>query len=161
MIAATPLSVGDELRPVSDLITYRRAIMNSATTLDYFPGHFDPEYAREVGHPTIFVNTMHLMGFIDRLTMGWCGPTSFIMRRTMKMSVPIYAGDTMVGSGIVTAVTAVGSGAADGPRVPEGLPADLTTVVELTVRLDNQHGVMCAQAQLVVAIAPTSPTPRS
>lgn len=155
MTAATPLCVGDELGPVSDLITYRRAIMNPATTLDYFPGHFDPEYARAVGHPTIFVNTMHLMGFIDRLTMGWCGPTSFIMRRTMKMSLPIYAGDTMVGSGIVTGVIA------DDPRIPKGLPEDLTTVVELTVRLDNQHGVTCAQAQLVVAIAPTSPTPAS
>ena len=160
MIAAAPLSVGDEFAPVSDLITYRRAIMNPATTLDYFPGHFDPEYAREVGHPTIFVNTMHLMGFIDRLTMQWCGPASFIMRRTMKMSVPIYAGDTMVGSGIVTAISS-GSGDADGPRIPEGLPADLTTVVELTVRLDNQHAITCAQAQLVVAISPTSPTPAS
>ncbi len=41
--------------------------MNASATWDYFPGHFDPEYAQRQGHPTIFVNTMHLAGFVDRV----------------------------------------------------------------------------------------------
>ena len=66
---------GDELPRVEDLITYRRVIMNPATTWDYFPGHHDPAYARAQGQPTIYVNTMHFLGFIDRLISEWAGAT--------------------------------------------------------------------------------------
>lgn len=66
---------GDELPLVEDLITYRRVIMNPATTWDYFAGHYDPVYARAQGQPTIYVNTMHFLGFIDRLISEWAGAT--------------------------------------------------------------------------------------
>ncbi|MGH9216138.1 MAG: hypothetical protein ACRDZS_07780, partial [Acidimicrobiales bacterium] len=72
---------GSALPRVDDEITYRRVIMNPATTWDYFPGHHDPEYARSQGQPTIYVNTMHFLGFVDRLATEWGGPRSFIARR--------------------------------------------------------------------------------
>ncbi|MDT5202255.1 MAG: hypothetical protein QOH34_3777, partial [Mycobacterium sp.] len=61
------ISVPIELPEVRDEISYQRVVMNSGSTWDYFPGHFDPAYAESQGHPTIFVNTMHLAGFADRI----------------------------------------------------------------------------------------------
>jgi acyl dehydratase len=60
------ISVPLELPEVKDEITYQRVVMNSGATWDYFPGHFDPAYAESQGHPTIFVNTMHLADRLGR-----------------------------------------------------------------------------------------------
>ena len=77
--------------------------MNSGSTWDYFPGHFDPTYAEDQGHPAIFVNTMHLAGFADRLATDWAWPPSRVVRRKMRLAGSIYAGDMMVGRGRVVA----------------------------------------------------------
>ena len=61
------ISVPVDLPEVRDEISYQRVVMNSGSTWDYFPGHFDPAYAESQGQPTIFVNTMHLAGFADRM----------------------------------------------------------------------------------------------
>jgi acyl dehydratase len=91
------VTVPNELPEVIDEISYQRVVMNAATTWDYFPGHYDPEYARKDGHPTIFVNTMHLAGFIDRVVTEWAGPYSRVVRRKLRIAGSIYAGDSMVG----------------------------------------------------------------
>src|ERR1700748_4011775 len=113
------LSIPFDLAEVRDEISYQRVVMNSGATWDYFPGHFDPSYAESQGHPTIFVNTMHLAGFADRIATDWAGPDSRVVRRKMRLIGSIYAGDTMVGRGRVVAKhyeTTV-----DPPRRPFGL----------------------------------------
>jgi len=125
---------GDELPEVRDEITYRRVIMNPATTWDYFPGHHDPEYARSQGQPTIYINTMHFLGFIDRLATDWGGPASFIARRKMSMRNSIYAGDTMVGRGRVTR------------KYTDESAGETRHLVELDLSVENQHGEVCAPA---------------
>ena len=69
-----------QLPEVVDQISYERVVMNAGTTWDYVPWHYNPQYAKDHGHPTIFVNTMHLAGFVDRIATdfggpaaGWCG----------------------------------------------------------------------------------------
>ena len=103
MISWDEISVPTELPEVIDEITYQRVVMNSGSTWDYFPGHFDPAYAENQGHPAIFVNTMHLAGFADRIATDWAGPRSRVVRRKMRLAGSIYAGDTMVGRGRVVA----------------------------------------------------------
>ncbi len=87
---------GTELPGVADPIDYQRVVMNAGSTWDYFPGHYDPEYAAAQGHPAIFVNTMHIAGFIDRVATSWAGPCSRVVRRRMTLLGSIYAGDSMV-----------------------------------------------------------------
>ena len=82
---------------VDDPTSYQRVVMNPGSTWDYFPGHFDPDYARAHGQPTIFVNTMHVAGFVDRVVTEWGGPYSRVVRRTLSLTGSIYAGDTMTG----------------------------------------------------------------
>jgi len=132
---------GDEQLPtVEDEITYRRVIMNPATTWDYFPGHHDPEYARAQGQPTIYLNTMHLLGFVDRLVTDWAGPRTFIVRRRVSTHLSVYAGDTMVGSGHVV-----------GKRHEERA-GRVRHLVDLELSVANQHGARCVSGTATVAL---------
>ena len=84
-LAWSDIAVPAELVEVVDEISYQRVVMNPGATWDYFPGHYDPRYAESHGHPTIFVNTMHLAGFIDRIATDWAGPYSRVVRRKVSM----------------------------------------------------------------------------
>jgi acyl dehydratase len=138
---------GERLPETSDLITYRRVIMNPAATWDFFPGHHDPEYARAQGQPTIFVNTMHIMGFIDRIVTEWAGPRSFLVRRKVSLRRSVYAGDTITGRGQVVSL-----------RVEErrGRRREL---VDLDISVDNQDGDSCAAATVTLALPSSSDDP--
>ncbi|WP_235216042.1 MaoC family dehydratase [Mycobacterium kyorinense] len=125
----------DQLPVVLDEIDYQRVVMNSGATWDYFPGHFDPGYAYNQGHPTIFVNTMHLAGFADRIATDWAGPDSRVVRRTMRLAGPIYAGDTMVGRGHVARRT--------------------DTSVDLQIDVSNQRGELCCPVELTLQVPPS------
>ena len=137
---AEDVEVGAALPTVEDEITYRRVIMNPATTWDYFPGHHDPAYAQAQGQPTIYVNTMHFLGFIDRMVSEWAGPRSFLVRRKVSTHLSIYAGDTMVGSGQVV-----------GTRREER-DGRVRHLVDLELSVANQDGARCASALATVAL---------
>jgi acyl dehydratase len=127
------ISVPAELAEVRDEISYQRVVMNSGSTWDYFPGHFDPTYAESQGHPTIFVNTMHLAGFADRVATDWAGPESRVVRRKMRLAGSIYAGDTMVGRARVVAKPAPG-------------------LVDLQIEIVNQRGELCCPVDLTLQL---------
>jgi acyl dehydratase len=93
---------GDQIPPVALPITYTRVCQNAAATLDWMPGHHDPDYARAQGQETIYLSTLFFTGFVDRCVTDWAGPTAFIRRRRITMTTPIYAGETAVASGRVT-----------------------------------------------------------
>ncbi|BDB43674.1 MULTISPECIES: MaoC/PaaZ C-terminal domain-containing protein [Mycobacterium] len=137
--------VPTELPEIVDEITYQRVIENAGATWDYFPGHFDPAYAQSQGNPTIFVNTMHLAGFADRVATDWAGPRSRVVRRSMRLVGSIYAGDTMVGRG-----RAVGKRidtTADPPR----------HLVDVEIRVLNQHGALCCPVQITLQLPDSGP----
>lgn len=119
---------GDVLPPLVDEISYRRVVMGPGATGDYFPGHYDPGYARAQGQPTIYANSLHLFGLIDRAACEWAGPAAFLVRRAVKLQLSMYAGDTVTVSGTVAEVRADG-------------------VVDLSVVVTNQDGgTICTAA---------------
>lgn len=83
-----------ELQPVSMPIDYRRVVHNAAATWDWFPGHHNPEYARQQGQRTIYLSTLFFHGFIDRAANEWFGPSYRPRRRRIEMKRSIYAGQT-------------------------------------------------------------------
>ena len=127
------VSVPTDLPEVRDEISYQRVVMNCGSTWDYFPGHFDPTYAENQGQPGIFVNTMHLAGFADRIATDWAGPRSRVVRRKMRLAGSIYAGDTMVGRARVVAKPAPG-------------------LVELQIDVVNQRGELCCPVELTLQL---------
>src|SRR3954453_2379152 len=96
------IAEGAAIPPLVDEITYRRVAMNPGATGDYFPGHYDPEYARRQGQPTIYANSLHVFATLDRAVTDWAGPRSFLMRRNVRLHSSMYAGDTVTVSGVVT-----------------------------------------------------------
>ena len=128
------IAIGTELPKVVDPIDYQRVVMNPGATWDYFPAHYDPDYAVRQGHPTIFVNTMHIAGFVDRIVTDWAGPCSRVVRRKITLLGSIYAGDSMVGRGKVVAKR-------DG------------RLVDLEVTVSNQHDELCCPAEVTIELS--------
>lgn len=135
------ISVPMELPEVIDEISYQRVVMNAGATWDYFPGHYDPAYAERQGQPTIFVNTMHLAGFADRVATDWAGPRSRVVRRRMTLAGSIYAGDTMMGRGRVVAKSCDSS--VDPPRY----------LLDLQIEVLNQSGEVCCPVELTLQLS--------
>jgi acyl dehydratase len=138
------IAVPCELPETVDEISYERVIMNAGTTWDYIPWHFDPEYARNRGHRTIFVNTMHIAGFVDRIATAWAGPYSRVVRRKVTLQGSIYAGDSMVGRGLAVTKRRDTSGAA--PRY----------LVDLEIAIYNQRDELCCPAEVTLDLSTTA-----
>ena len=134
------LAVPVDLPEVVDQISYQRVVENAGATWDYFPGHFDPAYAQNQGNPTIYVNTMHLAGFADRVATDWAGPRSRVVRRSLRLAASVYAGDTMIGR--ARAVAKRQDDSADPPR----------RLVDIQIEVTNQHGVLCCPVELTLQL---------
>lgn len=139
------VTVPTELTEVIDPIDYQRVVMNPGATWDYFPAHYDPDYARRHGHPTIFVNTMHIAGFVDRIATDWAGPSSRVVRRKLTLLGSIYAGDSMVGRGRVVAkrIEPAGDAAVDTAR----------RLVDLEITVSNQRDELCCPAEVTLELS--------
>jgi len=138
------ITVPVQLPEVVDHISYQRVVENSGATWDYFPGHFDPNYAQNQGNPTIYVNTMHLAGFADRIATDWAGPGSRVVRRALRLAGSVYAGDTMIGRG--RAVAKRQDTSVDPPR----------RLVDITIEVTNQHGELCCPVELTLQMPNTA-----
>jgi acyl dehydratase len=121
---------------VDDPITYQRVVMNPGSTWDYFPGHFDPEYARAHGQRAIFVNTMHVAGFVDRVAVEWAGPYSRVVRRAVVLVESIYAGDTITAR----------------RRVTDKRESDGRLLVDMHVDVVNQTATCCCRADVTLDV---------
>ena len=126
-----------DLPEVVDTLSYQRVVMNAGATWDYVPWHYNPAYAETHGHPTIFVNTMHLAGFIDRIATEWAGPSSRVVRRKVSLTGSVYAGDSMIGRGRVAGVRR------DGSRC----------LVDLEIAVFNQREELCCPAEVTLELS--------
>jgi acyl dehydratase len=126
-----------DLPETVDEINYQRVVMNAGATWDYVPWHFDPTYAQSHGHPSIFVNTMHLAGFVDRIATEWAGPYSRVVRRKVTLLGSIYAGDSMVARG----------------RVVDKRRETSRDLVDLEIAIFNQRDELCCPAEVTVELA--------
>jgi hypothetical protein len=118
---------GASLPEISLLVTYQKVVMTPMATWDLFPGHNDPSYAQQQGQKSIYLNTVALQGFADRVATDWAGPAAFIARRKMVMKASVYPGDLLTGSGLV-----VRSAVRDGKRF-----------IDLTIHLRTQSASVC------------------
>ena len=125
-----------DIPPVVDVITARRVVQNPGATGDYFPGHWDPDYARSQGQRAIYANSLHIFGLLDRAVTDWAGSTSFLVRRNVRLVSSMYAGDTVTVNGTVAAERNEASG----------------RVVDLNLSLTNQNGDLIATAETTVRL---------
>jgi acyl dehydratase len=123
-----------EIPSIVDEITARRVVQNPGATGDYFPGHWDPEYARRQGQRAIYANSLHIFGLLDRAVTEWAGPASFLVRRNVRLVSSMYAGDTVTVAGTIA-----------------GEHEDETgRMVDLDLTMTNQNGDVIVTAQSTV-----------
>ena len=84
---------------------------------------------------------MHLAGFADRIATDWAGPESRVVRRKMRLTGSIYAGDTMVGRGRVVAKRC--DSTVDPPRY----------LLDLQIEVTNQRGELCCPVELTLQLS--------
>lgn len=96
------VEAGMDLPGFAISITFEKVAMTPFATWDFFPGHHDPQAARAQGQKDIYLNTIALQGFADRVVTDWGGPHTFIARRKMAMKRSVFPGDTLMASGCVT-----------------------------------------------------------
>lgn len=134
---------GESLPPIVLEISYKRVIMNTATGRDYMRGHHDPEFARQQGVRTIYMNTFFHQAFVDRIMTDWAGPAAFIARRKIAMRASICAGDTVIGEGRV----------ARRRTDAQGRP-----LVDLAITIRNEREICCV-AEGTLLMPTRTPTP--
>ena len=123
-----------EIPPIVDEITARRVVQNPGATGDYFPGHWDPDYARKQGQRAIYANSLHVFGLLDRAVTEWAGPTAFLVRRNVRLVSSMYAGDTVTVSGAVA----------------EQRQDEAGRLVDLDLSITNQDGDVIATSRSTV-----------
>jgi acyl dehydratase len=102
--AATDVSVGDELPPLTLPLDRSFIVATAIASRDYQDVHHDPELAQQKGSKDIFMNILTTNGLIGRYVTDWAGPDAVISRVAIRLGAPNYPGDTMVLSGSVTAM---------------------------------------------------------
>ncbi len=135
------ISEGDAVAMVTMDVPFERVILDAAATQDYFPGHHNPAYARHQGQKEIYLNTMAIEGFIDRVATDWAGPHTFIRKRQMQMRSSIYAGDTLQGEG----------------TVEKCYEANGQYLVDVIINISTQSG-LCVPAALTLELPAARPS---
>lgn len=133
---------GQSLPPVKFDVTYSKVLGLALGSWDFFPGHHDPEYAADQGQKGVYLNTMALAGFLDRIVLGWAGPRWFLQKRAMQIAKSVYAGDTLIGTG-----TVIGKRIGDG-----GIPS-----LEVELAASNQADEPCVLGQATIILPNGNP----
>src|SRR5688500_12284268 len=86
---------GDEV-PGFDLpLTYTQMVLHVSGSQDFNPAHHDPDWARDSGHPDVFVNTGFMTGSFGRLLSSFAGEDGWVKKFHMEMRRMNHPGDTM------------------------------------------------------------------
>lgn len=97
------VQVRDALRAIEIRLGVSDIVAASIATRDFHPVHHNVEYARTIGHPTIFLNILTTNAYVERFVTEWAGRGARLKSITIKLGVPAYAGDTLSFAGEVTA----------------------------------------------------------
>ncbi|WIW89506.1 hypothetical protein K3M67_05965 [Sphingobium sp. V4] len=100
----TSYAIGQTLPDVPFEPNSLAVIAANVATVDFFPGLIDPDYARKVGHKTVFMNTMTLLSLMDRFVLDWA-PEGRVKSHELVMRKPAYAGMAVTVQGEVTGVS--------------------------------------------------------
>jgi acyl dehydratase len=117
---------GDDVPGYSMKLDWTRMVRQVSGTQDYYQVHHDPEFARESGHPEIFINTGFYQSSFSRLLNSYVGDDGWLRKFKMDMRAPNYLGDIVTFKGTV----------ARKYRTEEGAHA-----LDLEVWAENERGV--------------------
>jgi acyl dehydratase len=113
MTATTALSVGTKA-PSRDFgpLTRQMFVRYAGASGDFNPMHYDDEFARAAGHPSVFAQGMFSAALLAGFATDWLGAGN-VRRFGVRFREQVWPGDVLTCSGLVSAV----STEPDGERV--------------------------------------------
>lgn len=95
--------VGDELPALEIPVTTTGIVAAAIATRDFQNVHHDPDSARKLGSPDIFMNILTSNALVERYVSEWAGPNAMLKAVNIRLGAPNYPGMTMTMSGHVSA----------------------------------------------------------
>src|SRR5439155_25180411 len=97
------VNVGDELPPLSVVVTSTTIVLGALATRDWRPQHHDYHFATERnGVRDIFMSSPNQAAWFERYITDWTGPRARLGRPGFRMGDSVFPGDTMTMTGLVT-----------------------------------------------------------
>lgn len=105
-------------------VDWNTVVMQVSGSQDWNRVHHDPDFARESGHPSVFLNTGWTSAMLYKVASDWIGSSGWVQHFDFRMRQMNAFGDAVTSGGQVRE-----------KRIdPEGRP-----VVELDLWLDNDR----------------------
>jgi acyl dehydratase len=94
--------VGDELPTRSNRIDRAQLVMYAGASGDFNPLHWNEEFARSVGFPSVIAHGMFNMGLVARVVGDWTGDVGTLRRLRVQFRKEVRPGELLVAKGRVT-----------------------------------------------------------
>ena len=105
-LAASTVSVGDTVTPLSRRVTQEQIQAYADAAGDHNPIHIDPDFARSVGLPGTIAHGMLELGILAEAIAVWAGGSANLRSLSCRFSKPLQSGDTIICTGTVVVVDA-------------------------------------------------------
>ncbi|MEV0461979.1 MaoC family dehydratase [Nocardia tengchongensis] len=103
-VELSAVQVGTTLPELVILADTTFIVSTALATRDFQDVHHDRDKALARGSKDIFVNILTDTGLVQRFVTDWAGPSAVVKSLSLRLGVPLYAGDTLTLSGTVSAV---------------------------------------------------------
>jgi len=100
------LQVGQELPPLSKVVTRVQIARYAGASGDFNPIHVDDEFARMVGLGGVIAHGLLTMGFASQAVSEWAGDPTALKKLKVRFAGMVRPGDTVTIRGRVSAVDA-------------------------------------------------------
>jgi acyl dehydratase len=110
-LLAGAVEVGMPLPPLLHEVSATTVVLGALASRDWRPMHHDKDFAvQRNGMKDIFINTPNNAAWFERYLSDWTGPHGRLGRLSFQMKTPVFPGDQMRFSGVVTATQCDDSG---------------------------------------------------
>ncbi|MDN5346515.1 MAG: hypothetical protein PWP65_79 [Clostridia bacterium] len=117
-------------------ITTEHLVRWACAAGDYNPIHYDQEFARSQGLPTVIVHGPFKLSLLARMLLAWGGPNSFLRRISCRYTAIDVPGNTLFCRGRVKARRVLGQ----------------EKLVDCEIWMENQKGEVTVKGEATIIL---------
>jgi len=96
------IAVGSEIAPLVKQPTTRQLVMWAGASGDYYPIHYDKDFAQSRGLPGVIVHGQLAGSFLGQLMTDWIGEQGMLRKLSCSYRGMNYPGEALICQGKVT-----------------------------------------------------------
>jgi len=100
-LTAGEVTVGDTGPEIVERIDRELIVRYAGASGGFNRVHYDDQFAREAGYPTVIAHGMQIAGFLSHMVTDWFGLGN-VRRFQTRSETPVFPGDTITTQGEVT-----------------------------------------------------------